>query len=142
MIVIRVRSEPSGSWSWLRFGQALQVVTLILITGSCITKCGGRFAICNIFRSLQFDVDRLGMNWVDVEKPTFSRGLRIVDNEEGNTVTVDGEEADNLIFSLAYIFNKEENNEAFRLAVDAYLKLAIANGNYLVTEQKKELKRQ
>ena len=49
------------------------------------------------------------MNWVDVEKPTFSRGLRIVDNEEGNTVTVDGEEADNLIFSLAYIFNKEEN---------------------------------
>ena len=99
---------------------------------------GARFSICNIFRSLRFDVDRLDMNWVDGEKPAFSRGLRIVDNDENNTVTVDGEEADNLVFSLAHIFNKEDMGEAFRNAVDEYLTYAITNRAYLVTDQKKD----
>ena len=99
---------------------------------------GARFSICNIFRSLRFDIDRLDMNWVDGEKPTFSRGLRVVDNDVSNTFTVDGEEADNLVFSIAYIFNKEANEEAFRLAVDEYLKISTVSGNYLVTDQKKE----
>ena len=99
---------------------------------------GARFSICNIFRSLRFDVDRLDMNWVDGEKPAFSRGLRIVDNDENNTVTVDGEEADNLVFSLAHIFNKEDMGEAFRNAVDEYLMYAITNRAYLVTDQKKD----
>lgn len=61
---------------------------------------GARFSINNLFRSLRFDIDRLDMSWVDSEKPAFSRGLRIVDNDESNTVTVDGEDADNLIYSL------------------------------------------
>ena len=99
---------------------------------------GARFSICNIFRSLRFDVDRLDMNWVDGEKPAFSRGLRIVDNDENNTVTVDGEEADNLVFSLAHIFNKEDMGEAFRNAVDEYLMYAITNRAYLVTDHKKD----
>lgn len=99
---------------------------------------GARFSICNIFRSLRFDVDRLDMNWVDGEKPAFSRGLRIVDNDENNTITVDGEEADNLVFSLAHIFNKEDMGEAFRNAVDEYLKYAITNRAYLVMDHKKD----
>ena len=99
---------------------------------------GARFSICNIFRSLRFDVDRLDMNWVDGEKPAFSRGLRIVDHDENNTVTVDGEDGDNLIYSLAYIFNKEDMGDAFRNGVDEYLKHAITNRAYLVTDQKKD----
>jgi hypothetical protein len=98
---------------------------------------GARFSICNIFRSLRFDIDRLDMNWVDGEKPVFSRGLRIVDNDEGSTVTVDGEEGDSLVFSLAYIFNRESDGDSFRSAVDDYLKDALANRNYLVTKQKR-----
>ena len=64
---------------------------------------GARFSINNLFRSLRFDVDRLDMSWVDAEKPEFTRGLRIVDNDAINTITVDGEDADNLIFSLTYM---------------------------------------
>jgi hypothetical protein len=37
------------------------------------------------------------MSWVDGDKPEFCRGLRVVDNDEVNTVTVDGEDGDNLI---------------------------------------------
>ena len=99
---------------------------------------GARFAIANIYRSLRFDIDRLDMNWVDGEKPSFCRGLRIVDHDENNTVTLDGEEADSLIYSLTYIFNKENNNEDFRGAVDEYLKIALEKRIYQVTEQKKE----
>jgi hypothetical protein len=99
---------------------------------------GARFTVANLFRSLRFDIDRLDMSWVDSEKPEFSRGLRVVDNEEVNTVTVDGEDADNLIYSLTYIFSKEDGQEAFRAATDEYLKVALDTREYLVTNQKKD----
>lgn len=99
---------------------------------------GARFSVNNIFRSLRFDIDRLDMSWVDGEKPDFIRGLRIVDSDEGNTVTVDGEDADNLIYSLAYIFNKEDGADNFRLAIDEYLKVALATKEFLATNQKKD----
>jgi hypothetical protein len=47
---------------------------------------GARFTINNIFRSLRFDVDRLDLSWSEDQKPEFTRGLRIVDNDESNTV--------------------------------------------------------
>lgn len=98
---------------------------------------GARFTINNLFRSLRFDIDRLDMSWVDAEKPEFSRGLRVVDNDLGNTVTVDGEDADNLIYSLTYIFSKEDGHEAFRIATDAYLIVALETKEFLVSNQKK-----
>ena len=98
---------------------------------------GARFTINNLFRSLRFDIDRLDMSWVDGEKPEFCRGLRVVDNDAGNTVTVDGEDADNLIFSLTYIFSKEDAHEAFRNATDAYLMVALETKEFLVSNQKK-----
>ena len=99
---------------------------------------GARFSINNLFRSLRFDIDRLDMSWVDGEKPEFSRGLRVVDNDAVNTVTVDGEDADNLIYSLTYIFSKEDGHEAFRTATDNYLAVALETKNFLVTSQKKD----
>ena len=98
---------------------------------------GARFTINNLFRSLRFDIDRLDMSWVDVEKPDFSRGLRIVDHDVGKTVTVDGEDADNLIYSLTYIFSKEDGQDAFRNATDAYLSVALETKEYLVSNQTK-----
>jgi len=98
---------------------------------------GARFTVNNLFRSLRFDIDRLDMSWVDSEKPEFSRGLRVVDSDTGNTVTVDGEDADNLIYSLTYIFSKEDGHEAFRLATDAYLIAALETKEFLVSSQKK-----
>ena len=99
---------------------------------------GARSTINNIFRSLRFDVDRLDLSWSEDQKPEFTRGLRIVDNEESNTVTLDGEDADNLAFSLAYVFNKQDGFDAFRAAIDDYLKVALATKQYLVTGQKKD----
>jgi len=99
---------------------------------------GARFTINNLFRSQRFDIDRLDMSWVDGEKPEFIRGLRIVDNEEINTITVDGEDGDNLIYSLTLIFSKEDGIEAFRTATDAYLKVALDTKEFLVTSQKKD----
>ena len=55
----------------------------------------------------------------------------------GNTVTVDGEDADNLIYSLTYIFSKENGHEAFRNATDAYLTVALETKEFLVSNQKK-----
>ena len=98
---------------------------------------GARFTINNLFRSLRFDIDRLDMSWVDGEKPEFCRGLRVVDNDNGNTVTVDGVDGDSLIYSLTYIYSKEENHEAFRNATDAYLIVALETKEFLVSKQKK-----
>jgi hypothetical protein len=98
---------------------------------------GARFSINNLFRSLRFDVDRLDLSWVDSDKPDFTRGLRIVDHNEVNTITVDGEDADNLIYSLTYLFGKEEGYEAFRVAMDAYLIVALESKEYLVSKQTK-----
>ncbi len=99
---------------------------------------GARFTVNNLFRSLRFDIDRLDMSWVDGEKPEFSRGLRVVDNDEVNTVTVDGEDGDNLIYSLTYIFSKEDGADNFRAATDEYLKVALETKEFLVTNQKKD----
>jgi hypothetical protein len=99
---------------------------------------GARFTINNIFRSLRFDVDRLDLSWSEEQKPDFIRGYRIVDNEESNTVALEGEDADNLVFSLAYVFNKQDGFEAFRAAIDDYLKAALASKQYLITAQKKD----
>ena len=99
---------------------------------------GARFTVNNLFRSLRFDIDRLDMSWVDSEKPEFTRGLRVVDNDQGNTVTVDGEDADNLIYSLTYIFSKEDGQEAFRAATDSYLEVALETKEFLVSNQKKD----
>jgi len=99
---------------------------------------GARFSINNLFRSLRFDIDRLDMSWVDGEKPEFTRGLRVVDSDNSNTVTVDGEDADNLIYSLTYLFSKEDNHEAFRAATDAYLIVALDTKEFLVSKQKKD----
>ena len=99
---------------------------------------GARFSINNLFRSLRFDVDRLDMSWVDGDKPEFSRGLRVVDHDENNTVTLDGEDADNLIYSLTYAFSKQDGFEAFRATIDEYLKVAQETKQYLITAQKKD----
>ncbi|MBU3579741.1 hypothetical protein ICN17_06945 [Polynucleobacter sp. 73C-SIWE] len=98
---------------------------------------GARFTVNNLFRSLRFDIDRLDMSWVDSEKPEFCRGLRVVDSDTGNTVTVDGEDGDNLIYSLTYIYSKEDGHEAFRNTTDAYLITALETKEFLVTNQKK-----
>jgi hypothetical protein len=99
---------------------------------------GARFTVNNLFRSLRFDIDRLDMSWVDAEKPEFVRGLRVVDNDEINTVTVDGEDADNLIYSLAYLYTQGEGGDDFRSAIDEYLKVALETKEFLVTSQKKD----
>lgn len=100
---------------------------------------GARFSIANLFRSLRFDIDRLDMSWVDGDKPAFIRGLRIVDNDEVNTITVEGEDADNLIYSLTYIFSKEDGADNFRSATDAYLITALETKDYLITNQKNNM---
>ena len=99
---------------------------------------GTRFAVVNLFRSLRFDIDRLDLSWVDDSKPDFVRGLRIVDSEESNTVTVQGEDADNLMYSLSYIYCREDTADAFRAAIDAYLTIALESKEYLVSNQKKD----
>jgi hypothetical protein len=99
---------------------------------------GIRFAVVNLFRSLRFDIDRLDLNWADDTKPEFVRGLRIVDTDESNTVTVHGEDADNLMYSLSFIYTREVNADTFRAAIDAYLIVALETKDYLVLNQKKD----
>ena len=99
---------------------------------------GTRFAVVNLFRSLRFDIDRLDLSWVDETKPDFVRGLRIVDADESNAVTVHGEDADNLIYSLSFIYSREATADAFRAAIDAYLAVALETKDYLVSTQKKD----
>ncbi len=101
---------------------------------------GTRFIVVNLFRSLRYDIDRLDMSWVGDQKPIFSRGFRIVDNDENNTVTLDGEEADNLIYSLTYMFSNEDTSDDFRGAVDEFLKDALISKNYLINSQGKKEK--
>ena len=93
---------------------------------------GGRFLISNIYRSKRFDIDRLDLNWVDEEKPDFVRGFRIVDHDENLTITVHGEDADNLIFSMSFISSKSKNT-TFE-DYDRYLIECLESKNYMVTE--------
>lgn len=100
---------------------------------------GARFSIVNIFRSQRFDVDRLDINWTGEEKPEFVRGLRIRDHQSNETFTVHDEDADNLMFSLAYASNNS-NEEDGTKKFDDYLTEATSAKQYLITEIKKKEK--
>jgi hypothetical protein len=50
-------------------------------------------------------------------------------------VTLDGEDADNLIYSLTYVFSNEETTQEFREAVDEFLKDALITKNYLINSK-------
>jgi hypothetical protein len=100
---------------------------------------GARFGIANLFRSQRFNIDRLDINWVDDEVPEFVRGVRIVDFTENETYTLQDKEADNLMYSFAYIYSNS-TNEKFVEMVDEYLKIAIESKEYLITEDKKKPK--
>jgi len=69
------------------------------------------------------------------KKPDFVRGYRVVDHQEGETYKLHAEDADNLLFSLAYIFNKEEYAD-FSNKVDIFLTEAVSSKNYLFAEFK------
>jgi hypothetical protein len=99
---------------------------------------GGRFLISNIYRSERFDVDRLDLHWVNQEKPGFVRGFRVVDHQEVKTVTVHGDEADDLIFSMSFISStvKDASSSEF----DAYLIQGVEENNYLITSHTKNKK--
>ncbi len=94
---------------------------------------GTRFSVNNIFRSQRFDVDRLDLNWVDDEKSEFVRGLRIVDHKDGETYMVHSEDADNLIYSLAYVSNKSAS-EVGVTKFDEYLLAATTSKKYLISD--------
>jgi hypothetical protein len=117
---------PQNELSNIHFGGRMRNYTYI---------DGTRFIVANLFRSLRYDIDRLDMSWVGDQKPIFSRGFRIVDNDENNTVTLDGEDADNLIYSLTYMFSNEETTQEFREAVDEFLKDALITKNYLINSK-------
>ena len=121
--------SPQNELSNTHFGGGMRNYTYI---------DGTRFIVVNLFRSLRYDIDRLDMSWVGDQKPIFSRGFRIVDNDENNTVTLDGEDADNLIYSLTYMFSNEETTEEFREAVDEFIKDALITKNYLINSQGKK----
>ena len=100
---------------------------------------GARFGIANIFRSQRFNIDRLDISWVDDEMPEFVRGLRIVDFNEGETYTLQEKDADNLMYSFAYIYSNSSNDKFIEM-VDEYLKAAIQSKEYLISEDKKKPK--
>jgi hypothetical protein len=100
---------------------------------------GARFSITNIFRSQRFNIDRLDINWVDDEVPEFVRGVRIVDYAEAETYALQDKEADNLMYSFAYIYSNSSNDKFIEM-VDEYLKKAILSKEYLITEDQKKPK--
>jgi hypothetical protein len=91
---------------------------------------GYRFSIFNLYRSKRFDVDRLDINYADKDKPEFVRGFRIRDHFTDASCTVDGEDADNLAYSMCFIHssNKEDRPDQF----DEYLAQAILKSEFLV----------
>lgn len=97
---------------------------------------GARFLIHNIFRSQRFDIDRLDLNWVSGPKPEFSRGFRVVDHQEGKYYMLHDVDADNLIYSMAFISSNDSSSgyEAY----DKYLITAIESKNYLVDHEVKK----
>ena len=98
---------------------------------------GARFSVASIFRSQRFNIDRLDINWVDEEVPEFIRGLRIVDFTDGETYTLHDKEADNLMYSFAYIFSTTSNDKFVEM-VDSYLITATETKEYLISTIKKE----
>ena len=91
---------------------------------------GYRFNIWNVYRSKQFDVDRLDINWVDKDKPEFVRGLRIVDHNESETYLLHGDDADNLCYSMCFLHGENKDNKPDFF--DNYLTLATSKKEYLV----------
>lgn len=91
---------------------------------------GYRFSIYNLYRSKRFDVDRLDINYADKDKPQFVRGFRIKDHLTDVSCTVDGEDADNLAYSMCYLHNsnKEDRPDQF----DEYLLQAMEKNEFLV----------
>lgn len=100
---------------------------------------GARFGVANIFRSQRFNIDRLDLSWVDERVPEFVRGLRIIDFNESETFTLHDKDADNLMYSFAYIFSTS-TNEKFLELMDAYLIKATQSKEYLIAEIEKENK--
>jgi hypothetical protein len=95
----------------------------------------GRFSIVNIYRTKRFDVDRLDLNWPSgPEHRDFVRGFRMVDHEDGNRIFIHGTDADDLIFSMAYIMHQDDSKEAY---FEEYIMQCMASKQFLVTEQKK-----
>ena len=103
------------------------------------TYIGGyRFLICNIYRSKRFDIDKLDINYADKERPEFIRGYRIVDHDESETLTVHGEEADDLSYSLCFIHSSTENIVPDQF--DQFLAKAMEKKEYLVHKLFKDQK--
>lgn len=100
---------------------------------------GARFGVANIFRSQRFNIDRLDICWVEGEMPDFVRGLRVVDFIEVETYTLDEKDADNLMYSFAYIYSITPADKFLEM-VDAYLIQAIESKEYLITEELKKPK--
>jgi len=73
----------------------------------------------------------LDINWTDNEKLEFVRGLRIIDHQEGETYSVHSEDVDNLIYSLAYVSNKNTSEDGEK-KFDEYLAEATFSKDYLV----------
>jgi hypothetical protein len=95
---------------------------------------GYRYSINNIYRSERYDVDRLDLNYADEDKPKFVRGFRVVDHQADVTVTLDGEDGDNLAYSMAFVScsNKEYSKSHF----DTYLEKCLVDGDYLISNHK------
>lgn len=91
---------------------------------------GYRYTISNFYRSKRFDVDRLDINYADKEKPKLVRGFRVVDHQNDLSCTVDGEDADNLAYSLCYLYTncKGDHTDQF----DNYLIKAMTECEFLV----------
>jgi hypothetical protein len=103
------------------------------------TYIGGyRFLINNVYRSKRFDIDKLDINYADKDRPEFIRGYRIVDHNESETLTVHGDEADDLSYSLCFIHNSTE--EIVPDQFDDYLTKAIKKKEYLVHKLYKDVK--
>jgi hypothetical protein len=96
---------------------------------------GARFAISNIYRSERFDVDRLDLSLVDEDRPEFCRGLRVIDHQVGHTEMVDGDEADSLIYSLAYLSTRDttKGSEIY----DEYLVNALKTREFSISNHEK-----
>jgi hypothetical protein len=91
---------------------------------------GYRFLISNIYRSKRFDVDRLDINFADKDKPKFVRGFRVVDHQADTSCTIDGDDADNLAYSLCYLYNNCQGEHADQF--DNYLNKAMVECEFLV----------
>jgi hypothetical protein len=95
----------------------------------------GRFWIANIYRTKRFDIDRLDINWSSNDQNhDFVRGFRIVDHDENVRVLVHGSDADDLIFSMQHINQRETSSEK---DFEEYILKCLETRKYLVLEHAK-----